>query len=522
MRVIVVSALALSACGGAHSQATPDAGSVDSATGGHVDSVSLPQSIGGAAWVDPDAYQAIPVHVAVVGDASSVSVAIDGATTAASAASGGEWIATVPVASLADGEHQLTATATGGDGASAMVGATLVAGRAGMQWTSISADGLADTPRLFHVGDALVATWTDQSDGTRSAWLQPIDGAGRSAGARVRLAGGTGQPDVLAARTVHGKSSVAVLYQTPGGAYSNWLTIVSDAGATTLAPMALDPANRYGSWGGDITYDGSGFVAVWRTNDGAAHDDVRWIRVDEATGAITGPFVVAASGNDAPDGGFDPFTFIGVRSAGDGAGTVVSFLRYEHSSVLETDVPKCQLAAVSDQGTVGATTYAEAGTGILWDHECRLLGSKPVLMWGASDLTSSDANPPVGFFADAVAAGALPTSRGDGHLVVTAADNRTEPAIVETAAAAPTLAWLDERTYANPATGRIELYTAPLGADLTAGAPVVFEHARPIEGTSELGGAAAYTNAILSWIDERHGGTINNPRPEVYFETVWN
>jgi hypothetical protein len=526
MRAIVVSALALVACGGAHSQATPDgggSGGADGPTGGHVESASLPQTIGGAAWVDTAAYLTIPVHVAVVGDAATVSVSVDGAATAASpaASGGGEWIAMVPVASLADGEHQLTATATGGDRASAMVGATLVAGRAGMQWTQVGTDGLADTPRLLRLGDTLAITWTDQSDGTRSAWLEPIDGAGRSAGARVRLAGGAGKPDVLAARTVHGASSIAVLYQQPGGAYQNWLTIVSETGATTLAPMALDPAGRYGSWGGDITFDGTAFLAVWRTNDGAAHDDVRWIRIDEASGAITGPFVVAASGNDDPDAGFDPFTFIGVRPAGEAAGSVVAFLRYEHDPVLATDVPKCQLASVSDAGTVTATSHAEVGTGLLWDHECRVLGSKPVLLWGASDLTSSATNPPVGFFAAPAPGGDLPASRGDGHLVVSAADNRTEPALIETAAAAPTLAWLDERTYVNPQSGRIELYTAPLGADLTAGAPIVFEHAHFVEGTSELGGAAVGTNAILSWIDERHGGTITNPRPEVYLETVW-
>jgi hypothetical protein len=520
MRAIVVSGLALVACGGAHSQATSDGG-VDGTSGGHVQSASLPQTIGGAAWVDPDAYAAIPVHVAVVGDAASVTVSLDGAATAAAAASGGEWIAQVPVAALADGTHQLTATATGGDGASATVGAALVSGRAGMQWTHIGSDGNAGTPRLLRSGDALAVTWTDESDGSRSAWLEPIDGAGRSAGARVRLVGGAGMPDVISARTVQGARSIAVLYQQPGGAYQNWLTIVDATGTPTLAPMALDPQGRYGSWGGDLAYDGTAFIAVWRTNDGAAHDDVRWIRVDEATGAITGPFVVAASGNDDPDAGFDPFTFVGVRPAGEGAGSVVAFLRYEHDAVLATDVPKCQLATVTDAGVVTRTSYAEAGTGLLWDHECRVLGTRPLLVWGASDLTSSATNPPIGFFAAPAPGGALAASRGDGHLVVTAADNRAEPALVETAAAAPTLAWLDERTYVNPQSGRIELYTAPLGGDLTAGATTVFEHARFVEGTSELGGAAVGTNAILSWIDERHGGSITTPRPEVYFETVW-
>ena len=196
MRVIVVSALALGACGGAHSQAIPDGGA-DSAGMGHVDRAGLPQAIGGAAWVDPDAYATIPVHVAVTGTAASVSVSVDGAATAATISASGDWIAQVPVGALADGLHQLDATATGGDGASATVGATLVAGRAGVQWTQIGVDGNAGTPRLLRSGDALAVTWTDESDGTRSAWLEPIDGAGRSAGPRVRLVGGAGPPDVI-------------------------------------------------------------------------------------------------------------------------------------------------------------------------------------------------------------------------------------------------------------------------------------------------------------------------------------
>jgi len=511
------------ACGGAKRGGDPDAGAPDASTtgGGHVASASLPQTIAGAAWVDPDAYATIPVHVIVDGDAASVGVSIDTTETAATKI-GGEWIANVAVGSLADGTHQLSAQARGGDGSTATVGADLVAGRAGMQWTQIDVDKNAGTPRLLRDGATMLVTWTDISDGTRSLWLRPLDGAGRPTGARVRLAGGAAKPDVLYARTALGAQTIGVLYQQPGGPYTNFFTIVDKSGATKLDPIALDPQGRYGSFGGDLVFDGHAFVIVWRTNDGAGKSDVRWARIDEASGAVTGPIVVAAAGNGDPHAGFDPFTFIGVRPAGEGAGSLVAFTRYEHDAALDTDIPKCQLATVSDSGTVTTSVIAEKGGGFLWDHECRVLGSQPIALWSASDLASSDPNPPVGFFAASAASGALPADRGNGHLVVTAADNRTEPALVETAAAQPTLAWLDERTYVDLQTGRIELYAAPLAADLSAGAPIVFEHARFIEGTSELGGAAAGTNAILTWIDERHGGNINNPRPEVYLETVWN
>ena len=67
-------------------------------------------------------------------------------------------------------------------------------------------------------------------------------------------------------------------------------------------------------------------------------------------------------------------------------------------------------------------------------------------------------------------------------------------------------------------------YAAPLAppnAGLAAGQPTIVTHARFIEGTAELGGTVAGTNRVLVWIDERHGGTIVNPRPEVYLDTVW-
>jgi hypothetical protein len=50
---------------------------------------------------------------------------------------------------------------------------------------------------------------------------------------------------------------------------------------------------------------------------------------------------------------------------------------------------------------------------------------------------------------------------------------------------------------------------------------VVFGHARFIEGTSELRAAPAGSNAVLVWIDERNGSGIADPKPELWFETVW-
>ncbi|MBZ0236741.1 MAG: hypothetical protein K8M05_30715, partial [Deltaproteobacteria bacterium] len=98
--------------------------------------------------------------------------------------------------------------------------------------------------------------------------------------------------------------------------------------------------------------------------------------------------------------------------------------------------------------------------------------------------------------------------------------HRSEPTLV-----GGVLAWLDQRSYQSLPTGRIELYAAPLTrpgtAAFTAGTPTVIGHARFIEGTAELGGVSSGTNRVLVWIDERHGGSIVDPRPEIYLDTVW-
>lgn len=84
------------------------------------------------------------------------------------------------------------------------------------------------------------------------------------------------------------------------------------------------------------------------------------------------------------------------------------------------------------------------------------------------------------------------------------------------------MAWTDARSYAASVTdGEVQLFASVLGPDLAAANEVLFAHTHFIEGTGDLRGAPAGSNAIITWIDERHGGTVLDPRPEVYLETVW-
>jgi hypothetical protein len=282
-----------------------------------------------------------------------------------------------------------------------------------------------------------------------------------------------------------------------------------------LEPIPLDPDGAFGSFGGDIRFDGSGFVLVWRVNDGAGGGEVRWMRIAEDGHDIIGPVSVARSGNDDPNGGFLPISFIHVAPVGDGS--VVSFNRDLWDTTLDLAVPKCQVARVDRDGVVTGPVLAANGGGFYFHHECRAFprGDRAVVLWGAADLTSAENEPPTGFYsATTDADGVLEDARGNGTLEVTAALHRSEVHLV---GASDQLMWLDERSYVDLQTGRIQLYTAPLGG----GTEVVFPHARFISGTSQLNGAAVGGNTVMVWIDERHGGGITDPRPEVWLDTVW-
>jgi len=484
--------------------------------GGNATAIRLTQAVGDAMWVDPDAYPTIPVHAIVDGAPTQVTIVVDGVGfDAARDGDTDRWTARVDVAALADGTYELSAESHG-----IVATATLAVGRDGIQWTSIAKDSNAATPRLHRVDDHLYLTWTSFDDpvanGKRVAWLQEIDGAGRAIADRVAVVGGRSQPDTLYARTAFGTSTLGVLYQEPGGPYSNFFTMVTPDGTATIEPIVLDPSDRFGSNSGDVVYTGSGYDLVWRTNSGAGSSDVRWMHVDEATGEITGPVIAAAPGNDDPHNGFDAITNVSI--GGHGATSLIAFSRYEYDATLELDLLKCQLATI-DNG-VATTELVGIGDPWTWDDDCRILddGTGPVAVRSTKSLTSNEDNPPDQMFATRVP---LSPTRGDGAMIVSAPESREEPTIVGTAAN-PILAWSDARSYADSLqTGEVELYAAVLGADLVAGDNVRFAHSHFIEGAADLRAAPAGENAILTWIDERHGGTVLDPKPEVYLETVW-
>lgn len=487
--------------------------------------VRLPQAIAGAMMADPTTYPTLPLHLAVAGAVDQVSVQLDDGPALDAAAGGPTWLAQLPVAGLAEGPHTLTATATG-PGGSAQATAELVLGTTGVQWTDIAVDGNAGTPALHRRPgeDLLWLTWADGSEADkRRGWLEPIDGAGRSAGPRVALT--PASDDAPYARAALGQTAVAVLYQLPGGGpYFNRLRVVDLMGAELLAPVALEPPGGFGSFGGDIQYDGAGFVATFRANDGMGGGAVGWLRVDEATLELTGPVEVAASGDGAPDGGFDPFSLV-TLAALDDTRSVLTFVRERHNGPLDLLLPKAQLAALDPGGTIAGPDFIASGSDFQWHWEARVrpAGDQLLLLWTTDDLNDPSPTIPTAIRGALVdPASAVGHDEGAGAVLVQAPETRGEPFFVATDEARGILVWTDQRSYVDLQTGKIELMATRLVDDaLAVDVEDTLTHARFIAGTAHFGGAAAGTNAVVAWIDERHGGSILDPRPEVYLDTIW-
>lgn len=506
-----------------------DDGSVEDGDIGPVRSIFLPQAVGGELFANNEVYDEVPLHIATVGRADSVSVRVGAIDTVEAELSeeSGDWIAMLPLSGVGEGTLTLEVTARGGEDEVVVSSSQLTIVREGVQLTYYDDVGSAGTPRLHRRGDELWITWVDRRDeGTARAWLNQIDGAGHPGAGRVQLID-TEDP-VLYARTAFGESSIGILFQTQGSPYFNKFTVVDFEGVELLAPIDLDPPDWWGSWGGDIEFDGAAFVAVYRAHNGPAESEIRWLRVVEETLDVTGPVVVAEAGpgNEAmPTGGFDPFIFIDVAPVGDQS--LVSFPRGYYDSRLELEIPKAQVAVVSAEGEVLASEFAIGGppTDFMFGRESRVfaVGDGAMMLYSALNLTDPDTDPPQLFYASTTDdEGNLDPLRAGGTLMFHADDDRDEPVFVPHPQHFGVLAWLDHRAYTlEPEAGRIELYAASVNEDLTTNEPVVFPQARFVAGTSLLQGVQAGTNVLFIWVDERHGSGIADPRPELFLETVW-
>lgn len=463
-------------------------------------------------WANPGLYSSIPVHVQVDGGAESVVVQLGGARPIEASFSrvSGDWIADVPISGGADAE--LLATASG-NGAELSATATLRLGSDGVQFTDVDIDGLTNNPTLHRSEERVLLTWTDDTAAERAAYVAPLDGAAARLADPVRLT--PPGEDAFMARTAIGDEAVAVLYSVPATPFDNYLRIVDLDGTELLAPISLEPGPESASNGAAIAWDGSGFVATWRVQGGGEDPRVRWMRLDASDWSATGPVTIA----DTSGGDFVPFTVVGIEAIGDRS--AVSFTRYVNNAA--GDVLKAQLAVVNSDGTVDAQHVFGSASDFFWHHEVRLgqLDEQTVAVWPADDLTNPAIPIPTELHAAVVDRAALDSGPDDPAIALSGPDFRSDPRLVDTAGPGGVMAWFDNRNNQG-ANGHIELREAAVDPDLAAGEQRVFEHARIIEGAAHLRGIASGSNVLLVWIDQRDGGSILNPRPEIYFETAWH
>lgn len=481
----------------------------------------LPQAVDGAAWANPAAYPEIPLRVVTDGDVLGVEVHVDEETvTEGEDQGGGQWRVPLVIDSLFQEIHDLEVVAHCDDGSSDSALMQLGVGNVGVQLTEYDKVGLTTTPRIHRVGAGLYVTYVATIHEEREAWMQRIDGAGREVGDRIQLTGGEGT-DTLYAFTAFGEESVAVLYQEPGEPYLIKLRILDMEGNERLAPVDLTPAEGAGQPRGDITFDGEAFVAAYRVYLDTGVEEVRWLRIHEGTLEQTGPVAAAASGDGDPIAGFDPFVFVNVAAVGNVS--VVSHVRYRWDDFLAMDLPKTQVATLDAEGTVLDEQYAGPEAEWTWAWEARIgsIGDELLLLWSVTDLSDPDPDSPTLFRGETIGSDGL-LAQGTYHLMLDAPYDRMDPFVMGHPDHTAVLLWTDLRSYEEtPQIGRIELWVAPVDEELAVGEAVIFDHAVFIAGSSELNGAPAGTNVVMTWEDERNGNGLMDMRSEMVLETAW-
>lgn len=482
--------------------------------------LALPQAMDGAMWANPFTYAEIPLHVAVTGNPTHVDVVLDGKTFSATDDGGDTWTAQLAIADMNDGDYDLKVNAEGENVDPVSISAKLVLGREGRQLTVYDDVGLARSPQLVLHDGHLVLTWIDRSAaGNARLYMSRVDGSGQFIGDRVTLAQ-SATTEVLWAFVAHGPSSLGILYKEMGTPYRTFFKLVDSTGKELSAPVALDPMGMEGSWGGDIAYDGSGYVAVWRSFDGMANE-LRWARFDEKNATMTGPIVVAAAGSGDPIGGFDPFTFLKVKPTGDLS--VVSYVREHWAADLQLGVPRAEIAVVGKDGMLGPSRVLGNPLDYTWHHESRVfdIGGQLVSLHTKADLNDPADNPEIAFYSSRVLPDGTIANGDVGKKMFTALDAREEPFFTANPAAFGALMWLDDRKYSvDISTGHIDLYVALVNDDLTTREPTVFENVSFYSGLAELNGVAVGTNVPMFWIDRRHSVGLES-KWELYFDTAW-
>lgn len=489
----------------------------------------LPQVRGGALFVNPEVFPTAPLHIRVTGSARIVSATIDDRVVEATDDDGdGDWVAFLPVASLSDGTHGLSvraeAKAPQGRGPEAVdFRVELVVSREGTALTEWVSVGPAATPRLHRRGGELWLTWTDHTGERPRAWLRRIDGGGRFVGDVVSLL-----PDDAGATRAHvavGGDALGVLDQVPAMPFTNHFRVVGFDGSPRSPVFDLDRGGLTGHLGADVVFDGSGYVLAWKAGDDQTRVRVLWARVDAETFAMTGPVEVWGPAASNTEGGFDLSARVAVAAV-PGASVVTVTRTYTPQSLGER-TNKCEVAVVRPDGAIASSGFCDGGEGFTFHHQSRVFARDDgfVLLW-SQDALGANSNPPAAFLGvTGTLDGIAPATRHRGTTLLTAPRYRSDPLYLPHPARHAVLVWEDSRSLESATVekpGRVELWAATVGPDLTVTNARAVPHALLYSSLSDARGAVVGTNVPLVWVDDRlSGGDGLMRRPQILFDTLW-
>jgi hypothetical protein len=473
--------------------------------------ILLPQAAGGALRANPEMQPEVPLRIELRTEGrdcpTAVSVRLDGeAVNSTAEAEVGRFTARLPIASLAAGAHPLQVSTKGPQ---EVLETELHIGSEGLRFGDWEETRSPGTPRLHRRGGELWLTWVDRFGGHRRPWMQRIDGAGRPLTDRILLV--DSEEPIYAARVAFGPEGAAVLFHA-NNPRNTRLAVVDDEGTQLMAPLDLDPPDRWGTVGADIAYADGAFHLAWRVWNQGSAGEVYWARLDASTLSLTGPTQVAASGNDDPDGLFPSNSFVKIEP---GQGwSAVSFVRRRQVVAFGGTMQKAQLAMVGDDGELRETRFLTSDSDLLWQKESHVhrIGEAVVPVWTSDDFNEAD---PIQTQLQAVALDSSGAVVGDPLTLVQDANKRGEPLLVAHPSLHALMAWSDQRNKAAPGGDHSDLYVAPLNAQLALGPELRVPHAVLFSDLAQLDGAEVGGNLVLSWRDDRNGVL------ELFLESLW-
>jgi len=482
------------------------------------------QAVAGAFSANPDIYELIPLRLKSSSNLLRLDVEINGQSYPSTYLGHEGWLANISIADLSDGSYTVRAIADSKSGPLES-SAELLISRQGSQLTDFETVGFAGAPTLHRRNQKLMVTWTDRSATKAEAWLQEIDGAGRWLGEPISLV--NDEQETLYARTAFGDDSIGILYQENGGPYLNYFKVVDFDGKEIVPAMALEEPGYQGSYGGDIKFSNGHYFVIWRSNNGPEDSSIHWMKFATDTFTKTGPLKVASAGPGTavqPDGTFLPISKMSLAVHDETS--LVSFVRSYWHPWLAMKIDKAQVITLSATGNIEEEIYNGGSIALTYAHESRIFhnGENFISLWSEVDLNAPQDNSDETIFkAERYSKFGRRTNNLSGpSTLLQAPGHRAEPYLVNRPEQPSILAWTDNRsTKEELLEGRIELFAAPLSSQLNLGEEVVVPHARFIEGTSHLQGQAQDTNVLLTWIDQRHGSGLFDPKPELWFETLW-